>query len=713
MSDPQAAGESLVQLEVGEGSVARLWLGGGAGATEPGVWLRALEGELEWAEALCAGGEVAAVVVQSRSALELVPARDAASLLGERDAAAGAARARAGQRVLRRLEELPVPTVAAVRGACLGAGLELALACSYRVAAPTPRTRLGLPEVRMGLIPGLGGSVRLPRLVGVQAGLRLILTGEPVDALEAARLGLVDEVITADAFDAEVERFARERVERGRLRARRRVPRRLLEDTAPGRALTFRRAAGWLPSAPHARHAARLALSTVAEGLALPLEEAFLLEADAFGELLASPGVQAVLHSTLLIQRAGRVQEPAGESPRRVAVLGAGEQGVELALVLARAGLAVRLRDEQRAAVAAGVRMLLDRLSAAEGGLRAAAQQGERDAEQRVAGGVGFGGFGTLEAVAAAVGDDPAATRGALLEVEEHTTEHCLLISSSPLVKVGELQQALAHPSRVAGLVLAHPAPLFPLAEVVAGPATSAATLDACRLLARQLGRIPIGIADRPGLLLGRLLASYFSEALQLLEDGAGVEQVDGAAEEFGLRMGPFRRMDAVGIPQAARLLAAAGDEAPFGTSLLDRLADAGEGFYRYRGGRPAVPNPTLPQGLPELHSAQLELIRDRLQLRVLNACARALDEEVVASAAEVEVACLLGLGYPRARGGPLYMADREGLSEVAARLQRLAGRFGERFAPAPLLRRLAEQEASFFGGGREAAGHAPPGVLT
>jgi 3-hydroxyacyl-CoA dehydrogenase/enoyl-CoA hydratase/3-hydroxybutyryl-CoA epimerase len=681
-----------IDLEVDAEGVARLWLGerGRAPALLSPELLGELDLRVDEVEDGVAEGRIRALVLRSRTPAAFVAGSDLRPLRGIASAHDATRHALDAQRVLRRVEELSVPTIAVVEGACIGGGLELALACAYRVASDSPRTRFALPEVRNGLIPGFGGTVRLPRLVGVQASLEIIVTGRPVGPAEALRMGLVDEVIPARALDEGVERFARDRVAKVRLRGggRRRVPRRLLEDTAPGRRLVFRAARRLIPPATPTDAAPCRALEVVAEGVALPLERAFRREAKVYGQLAVSADAQALIHTQLLLQ--STAPPAASAAPlEQAAVLGAGEIGSALAYLLARGGIQVRVKDRKRSAMAAGVQAARDRLAPEQ---RPAKRRAEAAARAGgIAAATGFGGFGTLDLVAVAVGDRVELSRRALREVEDHTRPECLFALTSPLISVASVQSALSAPGRVVGLHLAEPVARFPLVEVVPGPDTDSAAFARALDLARRIGRTPVVVADRPGFLLPRLLGAYFAEALRLLDDGATARQIDTALESAGFAAGPFRRMDEIGKDRVFRLLDSLADQlddrfrpAP----VADRLRGTRDGFYLYRNGRPVAINPSLPAGLPDLGDAHAELIRDRVLLLLVNESALAL-EEGVADPDAIDLASVLGVGFPRVLGGGLHFAAGTGASALLDRFALLAARFGPRFAPAPLLHHI------------------------
>lgn len=709
------AGDDALRLEPEEDGIARLvldWPGSRSNYLSRAT-LESLDAVLGEVERRAAEGRLRALVVRSARPGVFMAGADLEELRRVADAAEGAAHARRGQAVLRRLERLPVPTFAAVAGVCLGAGAELALACSYRLASRAPETRIGLPEVRLGILPALGGTVRLPRLIGVREALDLIVTGRAVDAREAERLGLVDAAFPAADFDAAVQRFVVERLRRGRLRtgARRGVARRLVEDTAPGRRVVFARVRRELSRAEGAAPAARRALETVADGLALPLERAFEREAATLGELLVSPEARGLLHAWGL-RRSGRAEPTSGDpGVERAAVLGAGRTGTGVAYVLASAGIPVRLREVRHPALLEG----LERLRALfREGVRHGRLSRELAEERaaRVVGTLGYGGFGTVDVVLEAVRDDEEHVRAALREAEEHVRDGCILATTGSLAGVTRVQAGCARPGQVVGMHFAAPVAWGALVEVVRGEHTSDGTVAAAAALARRAGRVPVTVRDGPGFLVHRLLLPGLHEALRLLEEGAPVAQVDAAMTEFGMAMGPLRTIDELGVDRVARLsrsLAAGLGERLSPPRLLAVLADrsrrpgdAEPAFYRYdRGKEPRASRRTAEvlreASAPRDPAPDAGEMRSRMLLAMVNEAAHALEDGIVDSAAEVDLAMLLGAGFPAARGGLLFHADRLGAGEVVAALEEHARRCGERFAPAPLLRRLAAGDRGFY----------------
>jgi 3-hydroxyacyl-CoA dehydrogenase/enoyl-CoA hydratase/3-hydroxybutyryl-CoA epimerase len=659
-------------------------------------------------------GAIAAVVVRSARPGSWISGADLRQVSVIRSADEGAAIARAGQRVLRRLETLAVPTFAAVDGACLGAGAELALACSYRLACDHAATELGFPEVRYGLLPALGGTVRLPRLLGVRAALELILTGRPLSAAEARACGLVDEVYPAADFSAGVLAFVRARVAGGRVRtgARRGMARRLVEDTAPGRRALFARARRDLLRARGAAHnpAGLRALEVIAGSAGLLLERAFEVEAEAFGALAAAPESHALMHAFSLRRIARRppgLPDAAPLAVETVAVLGGGAPAGALAHLLTGAGMTVRVRDADPAAAVTAVRWVreaarLDErmgdVSAAEGAARV----------RRVSAARGFGGFGTVDlALELALGGEER-KRALLAQAEAHLRSGAMLGTTAVSLTVSGVAASLDRPERLGGIRF-FPSPADPRAAEVARSADgeTAATLYE---VARRAGVTALLVDDVPGGLLHRLALAFVQEGIALVAQGAEAREVEDTAGEMGLREGPLLLADLIGLPALARLAAVlhSGDGDPIrSAALLEALvrrevigSEAGRGFYSYRTAR----SPRLVSGVEALLRTSDGTVREvshdeiveRLLLSLVNEGARALGEGVVSTADEVDLAAMLGFGFPAYRGGLLYEAERTGLAGICARLDALAEAEGPRFEPAPLLRTLAAERGGF-----------------
>lgn len=689
-------------LTLADGGVGVLGFGAGAAIPAPlGLaGLHRLDELLDEAERLAGAGLLRALVVRLESPAEPTPDVELDEVRRLPDREAARVWAAEGQRVLRRVEQLPVPTVAVLRGACGWAGLQLMLACGHRAACDAPDTAIAAPVVGLGVLPAWGGTVRLPRLIGVRATLDVLLAGERLSARRARALGVLDALLPAAALEPAVARFVDAAVQRagapGRGR-RRPLPARLLEDTAPGRRLVFARAGRQVRARPALRAVvAAGVLRAVADGVALPLEQAFRREAEDFADVLLHAEVQGLLHARALLPEASGDPPPAGTAAppvRQVAVLGAGLCGAALAYRLARHGLEVRLRDLSRERTARGLRRVkqLFARDVEQRGLDAATAA-ERLAA--IATTTAFGGFGRVDAVVEALPERPEAMEAALREVEEHVRDDCLLLSTSVLVPLATLQPALRRPAQLAGLHLLHAG--TPLAEVVAGPQTAPATLAATRALARRLGAEPVQVADRPGRVLWRLLTVYLNEALWLRAGGDAEGEIDAAMHEYGFPLGPFELLGGLGrerVDEIAHGLAAALGPRFRPPPLARAPAPAAGGR---RTGRARW---------------RRETARRRLLLALRNEAAWIVGDGVVRDAGTLDRIALLGLGFPRTRGGLLFEADRIGAGTLFEALQELHAHGSERFAPAPLLTHLVERRLGFYDEGAIAAAAAPAGA--
>lgn len=601
------------------------------------------------------------------------------------------------QRVLWRLEQLPIPSIAAIRGKWLGAATELALACTYRVATNAETSRMGLPQVRLGFLPAWGGTARLPRLVGLQAALRTILSGESLTLERAMQLGMLDRVLAEDEFMERVERYLARRLERGGTpSARRRALRqRVLVESGAGRRLLTSRLAQRQLRRSGAGRSGQIALRLLTEASTLPFERALALESRAAGELIGTPEMQARLHSQRLTDRARSRPRLEPPEPGSAAVLGAGQTGSEIAAQLASAGLQVRIKDRSRALARQGIARVEERLAWEEAQRRITAAEVQRRTE-RIQAAAGFGGFGTLQLVVAAADGTESEPEELLRQVEAHVVPSCTLALHAWSASMVRIQSALRHPERAIRLAPALPPGDFPLLEIVPGEATSFETIAAAKALAQRMDLTGILVADRPVTPATRLLAAYFAEALHLLGEGADLEQIDRVATGFGFSAGPFQRLDALGTRRAERLLhAAAAERGEWLTSsvLLESIAAASETFFRYRNDRPAGRNPRLPASREYAD----ERILQRLLLILLNEAIWILEDAGIGDPEELDLIAILGLGFPRDRGGLLYLAESRGIPELLRDLERAEQEQGPRFTPPPLLHELALSGGRFF----------------
>ncbi|HSM50692.1 MAG TPA: 3-hydroxyacyl-CoA dehydrogenase NAD-binding domain-containing protein, partial [Thermoanaerobaculia bacterium] len=614
-----------------------------------------------------------------------------------------------GQRALRRWEELPVPTVAAIHGAALGGGLELALACTFRVAADDPATSLGLPEVRLGLLPALGGTHRLPQTVGLARGLDLLLTGRPLPAREALRAGLVDEVVPSPVL----ERAARERLAARPSRRRARGAREWLLARNPlGRALLFAAARRRVERESGGHYPAPAAiLAAVEAGAAGGREAGERVEAERFaGLLLGAPSRRLVelFRASRSGGAAGEVGEGKDPSARGlVGVLGAGFMGAGIAAAAVRAGHPVRLLDAHPGALARGLGRCQERLAESVRRRRLAPQEARR-LLARITPTLAPTGLARAELVVEAIVEELEPKRALLAAIEPQLPAGAVLASNTSTLPIAELARGLARPDRVLGLHFFSPVHRMPLVEVVRHPATSDAAVARALAFVRGLGKTPVVVRDGPGFYTTRILAPYLAEAGRLLLAGAPVAAVDRAGREAGFPVGPLTLLDEVGIDialHAARTLAAAfGVRMPVPEAFA-RLVEAGRlgrksgrGFHDYRGRRKRVDRETLALlGVRAQRRVPPPAeMSDRLLFAMAVEAVRCLEEGIVASPADGDLAAVLGLGFPPFLGGPFRLLDGLGAAVAVARLEALAALSGPAFTPPDLLRDQAARGIAF-----------------
>lgn len=649
-----------------------------------------------------------------------------------------------GQIVFNQLAAFPFPTVAAISGACLGGGTELALACSSRVAADAEEVQIALPEVRLGLIPGWGGTQRLPRLVGAPAALDLILTGRSVTAREALRIGLVDAIAPPERLADLARRRAGGRDD-SRMRAsigggkagargggstsglspRASFLTRAL-SAAPLRTFVLararsaaRRASGGHYPAPEA------ALDAIATGLSRGLPEGLRREADLIGDLVCGE-VSRNLVRIFLATRGGAApaeERARGFEVKRIGILGAGVMGAGVAAVAASKGVSVRLKDVGLEPLERGLAHAHTILSGR--GRRRRPEAAVLSRFMRISPTTDLSGFGSLDLVLEAVVEHLDVKRKVFAEIEPVVPERCILATNTSSLSVDAIAAGLSRPGRLIGLHFFNPADRMPLVEVIRGRASDPDAVASAFAFARKIGKTPVIAGDAPGFIVNRLLMPYLAEALRALQQGVAPETIDGDLVRFGMPMGPLALLDQIGLDVAAkvaRVLADAfGGRVPPPTPL-EALAKkgwlgskSGAGFYLHRGGtgRAGQARQVNAEAVsivragadggskdvaPNAGPGQGDLAA-RLTYPIINEAALVLDEGVAQDPSTIDVAMVLGTGFPPFLGGPLRWADRIGVASVVRRLEEMARVSGPHLAPTEPLRRIASGTGRFHGG--------------
>jgi 3-hydroxyacyl-CoA dehydrogenase/enoyl-CoA hydratase/3-hydroxybutyryl-CoA epimerase len=676
---------------------------------------------------------VKAIVIASAKADSFVVGADVEMLSRVKTAAEAAALARGGQQAMQRLEDLGKrkPVVAAIHGPALGGGLELALACTYRIATDSRKTQLGQPEVQLGLIPGAGGTQRLPQLIGIAQALDLILGGAPARASKARKLGLVDEVVPRPIL-LEVARRRALELATGALRVERRkvelkLPKLLrsetlqqlaLEDNPVGRRILFQQARKALLAKTHGNYPApERALEAVRIGVEKGPQEGYRAEAEFFGELVVSDVsrrlVEIFFATTALKKDAG--VDDAGVKPRKVekvAMLGAGLMGAGIAYVTADAGIPVRLKDKDDAALGRGFRQIAGIFDERVKRKRLTFREREEKLAL-VTGTTDYSGMRTADVVVEAVFEDLKVKHAVLKDVERESP-NAIFASNTSSLPIGKIAEAAQRPEKVVGMHFFSPVNKMPLLEIIRAPKTGAETVATVVALGKKIGKTVIVVNDGPGFYTSRILAPYMNEAAFIFNDGAAVEDIDRALTGFGFPVGPMQLLDEVGIDVGAKVAHIMHDA--FGARLappagFEKLVESGrlgrkakKGFYLYEDGGSSKKKEVdrgvydlTPQG-QKRSSPPLAEIAERCVLQMVNEAALCLGEGILRSARDGDIGAVFGLGFPPFRGGPFRYADALGAAKVVEKLRGYQDRFGVRFTPAAKLVQLAESGGRFHG---------------
>lgn len=617
--------------------------------------------------------------------------------------------AHSGQTVMAEIAALPVPVVAAIHGACLGGGLELALACHHRVCTLDDKTRLGLPEVQLGLLPGSGGTQRLPRLIGASTALDMILTGKTLRPRAALKCGLVDEAVAPSILlETAVKLALKARSARKPLPLRER----LLTGPA-GRAILFALAKRQTHAKTHGNYPATdKILSVVRCGLEQGSGSGYAAEAQAFGELAMTPQ-SAALRSLFFATTALKKDPGARAAPRelkRIGVLGGGLMGGGIACITAtRAGLPVRIKDVNPDGINRALKTSWQVLS--QQVKRRRLSVAERQQQMAlISGGTDYQGFRQRDMVIEAVFEDLALKQKMVAEVEAHCSPDTLFASNTSSLPIADIASGAQRPENVIGLHYFSPPEKMPLVEVIPHAGTAAATVATAVALAKKQGKTPIVVADRAGFYVNRILAPYMIEAMHCLLEGEPIESIDQALVQFGFPVGPVQLLDEVGIDVGTHIMPvlqqAWGERFALPPALDAVLKDDrkgrknGRGFYLYpQKGRKKQPDSAIYRllNISAKHHLSAQNIAQRCVMMLLNEAARTLDEEVVSSARDGDIGAVFGIGFPPFLGGPFHYMDQLGIGEVVNSLEQLMQRHGPRFAPCERLKKMADAQETFY----------------
>jgi len=706
-----------LRLEVDESGVATVWIDDPSASANK-INRATLDGFSEVLGLLEQMSDLCGVVFISAKEASFIVGADLEMLDNFDSPADARGITRRAHRLVWRVQSLNVPTVAAIEGPCIGGGLELVLGCDYRLASTHEKTRLALPGVRLGLIPGGGGTQYLPRLLGVQQALALMLTGKNMHPKKARSIGLVDALIHSPGLYEASKRAVRQ-LSNGNItvdRNNQSLSERLLEGTPVSRRLLYQQAKNRAHERTNGNHPAPPRLvDAVRTGIEQGLEQGLDTEMRHFSELAFTPESDALVQ--LFFARQDAKTPSAPSSPRNIStvgVLGAGLMGGGIAEVTAMGGLEVVLKDKNLDRAARGKKQVWSAMDhKREKGI---VNRFQRDkTAERVVPTDTYDRMPHCDVVVEAVPEDLALKHQVLSDVESVLSDDAILASNTSSIPIAELAKGVERPERLIGMHYFSPVGEAPLVELIPSAHTSATTLATAFSLVRQQGKVAMVVGDGPGFYTTRILTLYLNEALLLLEEGADVPEIDAMMVDYGFPMGPFSLLDFVGIDVAGRVTEVMSDHVPLepvdisdsavrlaSVNLLGQKTNIG--FYHYG---PAEDgdgkdrkgfNEDIYRSLGQMSRSTppADIVRDRLMLMMVNEAVRCLDDGTVQNPADGDLGAVFGLGFPEHLGGPFRYIDQRGPEQVTKRMRDLAYRFGSRFAPSALLERHEETGSPF-----------------
>lgn len=630
-----------------------------------------------------------------------------------RDEQEGYQVARQGQEIFGKVEQLPFPTVAVIDGACMGGGTELSLCFTYRIATDSKKTKIAFPEVNLGILPGWGGTQRLPRLIGLQRAMEMILTGRSVDAIRALRYGLIDTIIAAEwvyekalafaheVISGEAQKYLKKRKPRGLANV-------LIEKTPPGRKMLFTQARKMILRKTGGHYPAPLlALQTIEQTIGKSLAKGLEIEARNLGRLIVTDickNLVQIFQWTEEIKKENGVKDPSliGHPVGKAAVLGAGVMGGGIAQLFAAKAIPVRVKDINHEALVKAYQQAAEVL---RGSLkrRKITRLEMQQIMNRISGTVDYIGFKNSDVVIEAIVEDLEIKKKVLAELESHVSAEAIIATNTSSLRVDDMAAALKKKNRFVGMHFFNPVHRMPLVEVVRGKHSSDEAIATVFNLCKNLGKTPIVVKDGPGFLVNRLLLPYMVEAISLLEEGHSLKRIDAVMKRFGMPMGPIELFDEVGIDVAlkvAKILCESMADRMAESEILHKLVEDGRlgkktkrGFYIYIN-RKKEYDARIEQyiGIRQRTNLDEEQLVRRMIYPMVNEAARCLDEGIAEKPRDVDVGMIFGTGFAPFRGGLLRYADQENVAKIVLTLQQFEEKFGHRFKPSAALLRINER---------------------
>lgn len=653
------------------------------------------------------------VVLQSGKEGSFVAGADISMLAACTTAEDAEALSKGGQDVFNRIENMAKTFVAAIHGPALGGGLELALACHYRVCTDADITQLGLPEVQLGLLPGSGGTQRLPRLIGIQQAMKMMLTGSPARAKQAKKYGIVDDMVPQSIlFDVAVEMAKKAKPERSKPKLS--MVNRMLEETAFGRNTLFKQARKQTVAKTKGNYPApERIIDCIETGMSDGMRDGLRVEARHFGDLVMSPEskqLRGIFFATTDMKKEQGVDGVEPTKVKKVGVLGGGLMGGGIAYVTAtKAKVPARIKDIRSEGIANAIRYSYDILNKR---VKRKIMLKSKMQQQLalLTGATDYSGFGSADMVIEAVFEDLGLKQQMVADVEANCKETTIFASNTSSIPITQIAEKAARPENVIGLHYFSPVDKMPLAEVIAHEKTSDKTISTTVEFAKRQGKTPVVVKDGAGFYVNRILAPYMNEAACVLLAGEPIDHIDKSLVKFGFPVGPVKLLDEVGIDVGTKIIPFLVEQ--FGDRFVapgafDKVLEDdrkgkknGRGFYSYEGKKPGKDvDESLYDllGISPQKSMSGDTIAERTVFMMLNEAARCLDEGVIRNARDGDIGAIFGIGFPPFLGGPFNYMDTLGLEHVVNRLTHYSETVDAKFAPADILVKMAEGGETFY----------------
>jgi 3-hydroxyacyl-CoA dehydrogenase/enoyl-CoA hydratase/3-hydroxybutyryl-CoA epimerase len=655
--------------------------------------------------------EIKGVVLTSGKKDSFVAGADVTMLAKCESAEEAEALSTAGQQMFNRLENSKKTIVAAIHGPALGGGLELALACHYRVCSDSSKTQLGLPEVQLGLLPGSSGTQRLPALIGVQQAMKMMLTGAPVRAKQAKKYGIVDDMVPESILMQVAIEMASQPIKKRK--STKSFGTKMLEDTAMGRKLLFKKAREQTLSKTKGNYPAPMYIIDCIEAGLSNSAKGYATEARLFGKLVMtkeSKQLRKIFFATTEMKKENGVDGVAPKKVKKAGVLGGGLMGGGISFVTAtKAKVPVRIKDINENGIAGAIKYSYDILNKKVKKRFMLNSQMQKQLSN-ITGCLDYSGYKHVDIVVEAVFEDLGLKQNMVADIEAHCAPETIFASNTSSIPIGDIAAKAERPENVIGLHYFSPVDKMPLAEVIPHEKTSDEVISTTVEFAKKQGKTPIVVKDGAGFYVNRILAPYMSEAGYLAMEGQAVDAIDRALVNFGFPVGAFKLLDEVGIDVGTKIIPIL--KAQFGDRFsapdaFDKLLEEGRkgkknqsGFYDYKGkdkGKNVDESVYTLLGISPVKKYNDASVVERCVLLMLNEAAKCLEEKVIRSPRDGDIGAIFGIGFPPFLGGPFRYMDELGMEHLVGRLEHYASTYNDKYTPADILLKMQKNNETFY----------------